>query len=137
MATNTPKEVFSWDKTGLDESTFSAMSSLVSLRKGGQVNLSVADVAGGEGQAIRSTSHAERMSEDMKRKFVDAISELIAMHGTAAQVSSAALVEDSGKITFVVARNDGFDHEDKRTIIDVFAQLEEHSRVGQSYKAVC
>jgi hypothetical protein len=37
------------------------------------------------------------MSHDRKRKFLDAISELIAMHDTAAQVSSAALVEEFGQ----------------------------------------
>jgi hypothetical protein len=37
------------------------------------------------------------MSDDMKRKFLGSISELIAMHDTAAQVSSAALVEEFGE----------------------------------------
>jgi len=137
VATNKAKDDFSWDNTGLDEGTFRAISALVSIRNGGQVNLSTADTAGAEVQFPRGTSSAERMSEEMKRKFLDAISELIAMHGAAAQVSSAALVEDSGEITVVVARNDGFDGVDKAAIIDLFAQLEKLSRVGESYEPVC
>jgi hypothetical protein len=58
------------------------------------------------------------------------------MHGTAAQVSSAALVDDSEKVTVVVARKDGFDYEDERDIIDLFEQLREYARIGQMYNAV-
>jgi hypothetical protein len=73
----------------------------------------------------------------MKRKFLDAISELISLHSTAAQVSSAALVEDSGNFTVVIACNDGFDREDERTLVDMFAKLEEYSRFSHVYTAVC
>jgi hypothetical protein len=72
----------------------------------------------------------------VKRKLLDAISELISMHGTAAQVSSVAPVEDLEKVTVVVARKDGFNYEDERDIIDLFEQLREYAHVGQMYNAV-
>lgn len=110
------KECFSWEKTGLDKGTFRALTSLVSIHNGGHVNLSVADIAGDEGHIITQMTYPLQGMSDkvVKRKFLDAISELISMHGTAVQVSSAALVDDSVKVTVVVARKGGFDYEDER-----------------------
>jgi hypothetical protein len=132
------KECFSWEKTGLDKGTFRALTNLVSIHNGGHVNLSVANIAGDEGHMITQMTYPLQGMSDkvVNRKFLDAISELISMHGTAAQVSSAALVDDSEKVTVVVARKDGFDYEDERDIIDLFEQLREYARIGQMYNAV-
>jgi hypothetical protein len=132
------KECFSWEYTGLDKGTFRALTSPVSIHNGGHVNLSVADIAGDEGHMITKMTYPPQGMSDkvVKRKFLDAISELIFMHGIAAQVSSVALVEDLEKVTVVVARKGGFNYEDERDIIDLFEQFREYAHVGQMYNAV-
>jgi hypothetical protein len=72
----------------------------------------------------------------VKRKFLDANSELISMQGTAAKVSSAALVEDSDKVTVVLAHNDGFDYDDQIDVLDLFEQLREFALIGNTYTVV-
>jgi hypothetical protein len=133
-----PNEYFSWERIGLDEATFRVLSSLVSIRNGGHVKLSAPVIAEGEATMITRTMYPPKaMTDDMiKRKFLDAISELVSTHATAARASIAALIEDSGTVTILLARNEGFDYEDRSIIVDMFAQLREYSRLGHTYTAV-
>ncbi len=69
-ATSKPEEYFLWDKIGLDESLFRATTSLISIRNGGRVDLSVPDISEDKNQIItRLTYPPEHMSRHREEKF--------------------------------------------------------------------
>jgi len=118
-------EKFHWGLSGLNKPRFVALTNLLSLRNGGQLEpvddpLNEVPDQDGADNASTSTGDTNRPDilspsgyDDLKRCFLDGFAELVACEKAATHVSCAIMQEEEDMTQIWVARNEGFQETDE------------------------
>lgn len=111
---------FSWNRSGLNQKSFVALTNLLSLRDGGQIeehsNSDDAANNGGPTTAVGSGSRPAKYGNGtpissmdvLKREFLDQLAQLASKKKGGKFVACAAMRETDNKTLIWITRNDGF-----------------------------
>jgi hypothetical protein len=121
-------ETFNWIHARLDFAHFHSLAILLSLRNGGQAEVSSlfdavldedcsSDEDGDEGMPSEITVRAHRIADSghgrLKREFLDCLAEFAANKKGGTAVACSAMKEAEESVVIWVARNEGFSEADK------------------------
>ena len=123
-------ESFDWNHPGLNWSHFHSLANLLSLRNGGQAEVSsltnmvleedwTLDDNGDENAASLDTRLADQITDSgygrLKRRFLHCLAELAANKKGGTVVACSAMKEAENNVVIWIARNEGFSDADKLT----------------------
>ena len=127
-------ETFHWNLPSLDEPQFIALTVLLSLRNGSQLEPSLKNLLSDEEDSpdendIASTADTARhdeisscQNEGLQKCFLDRFAELIACERAATHVACATMSQDEESTKIWTARNEGFGEKD-RTFFQQFERF--------------
>lgn len=118
---------FKWDSPGLSKAEFLALTSLLSMRNGGQLEpLDNFDTSHDHSTDESEDEVASQYTDDttrprqftasskdnLRRRFLDRFAEVLSKKKDARHVACAVMQEQEDRVRIWVARNEGFDHSD-------------------------
>ncbi len=113
----------------LDEAELTSLACLVSLRVKGQqvfneehVSLEKGEVEDAilEADTEHPANIAKSSGDDLKRRFLDRLAELVSHRKGGPHVASTALVENGDSVSVYVAKNDGFSPAERQGLNTMF-----------------
>ena len=117
---------FKWDSPGLKKAEFIALTSLLSMRNGGQLepldNFDARHDGADESEDETASQHTDDTTrprqftvsskDNLRRQFLDRFAEVLSKKKDARHVACAVMQEQEGCVRIWVARNEGFDQSD-------------------------
>jgi hypothetical protein len=142
---------FKWDSPGLNKAEFIALTSLLSMRNGGQLepleNFDAShDDSSDESEdeaASQSTDDTTRprqftvsSKDNLRRRFLDRFAEALSKKKDARHVACAVMQEQEDRVRIWVARNEGFDQSDSEFLSKFASCLSNNGGGGLGGKKV-
>lgn len=117
-------DTFHWNHPSLDECQFIALTTLLSLRNGGQLEPLLKNIRDEEDSSeeediasVADTTHPDEISacenEGLQKRFLDRFAELVACERAATHVACATMMQDEESTKIWTARNEGFVEKDR------------------------